>query len=83
MATKLTKYSYHASIVMPNGKQRQLFTNDTVARTKVLHKAGLDIANLSWTKLDPAMTKSEFASGKITEPSVAPAESTATEQEVA
>ena len=83
MATKLTKYSYHASIVMPNGKQRQLFTNDTVARTKVLHKAGLDIANLSWTNLNPAMTKSEFASGKVVEPSVAPAESTATEQEVA
>lgn len=81
MATKLTKYEYHAEITMPNGRVRQLFTNDTVARTKVLIKAGIDMSGISWTKLEPAMTKSEFASGKVEAPatSVAPAEAHAEE----
>jgi hypothetical protein len=70
MATKLTKYSYYANIQLASGKTRHLFTNDTVARTKVLIKAGHDMAGVNWTKLDPAMTKAEYLSGEPVKPQV-------------
>ena len=51
MATKNTQYSFYANITLPTGKVRHLFTNDTVARTKVLLKAGIDMTAVKWLSL--------------------------------
>ena len=59
MATKDTLYKYHAVVTMPSGKQRHLFTNDTVSRTKVLIKAGIDMGSVNWIALDTPMTKDQ------------------------
>ena len=59
MATKDTLYKYHATVTMPNGKTRHLFTNDTVTRTKVLIKAGIDMGSVNWIALDTPMTKDQ------------------------
>ena len=59
MATKDTLYKYHAIVTMPNGKTRHLFTNDTVSRTKVLIKAGIDMGSVNWIALDTPMTKDQ------------------------
>jgi len=59
MATKDTLYKYHATVTMPNGKTRHLFTNDTVSRTKVLIKAGIDMGSVNWIALDTPMTKAD------------------------
>ena len=63
MATKDTLYKYHATVTMPSGKTRHLFTNDTVSRTKVLIKAGIDMSSVNWIALDTPMTKAQVQSG--------------------
>ena len=63
MATKETLYKFHTTVTMPSGKQRHLFTNDTVSRTKVLLKAGVDMGATNWIALDTPMTKAQVQSG--------------------
>ena len=63
MATKETQYKYYAKITTPAGKTRHLFTNDTVARTKVLQKNGINMDAVTWTPIEPARTKEQFLSG--------------------
>ena len=63
MATKETLYKFHTTVTMPSGKQRHLFTNDTVSRTKVLIKAGVDMGATNWIALDTPMTKAQVQSG--------------------
>ena len=66
MGTKDTLYKFHATVTMPSGKQRHLFTNDTVSRTKVLIKAGVDMSGVNWIALDTPMTKAQVQSGATT-----------------
>ena len=63
MATKETMYKYYAQVETPKGKSRHLFTNDTVARTKVLQKNGINMDAVTWTPIEPARTKEQFLSG--------------------
>lgn len=63
MATKETLYKFHTTVTMPSGKQRHLFTNDTVSRTKVLIKAGVDMGATNWIALDTPMTKAQVQTG--------------------
>ena len=63
MATKDTLYKYHATVTMPSGKTRHLFTNDTVSRTKVLIKSGIDMGAVNWIALEQPMTKAQVQAG--------------------
>jgi hypothetical protein len=76
MATKDTKYGFYASVTLPNGKVRHLFTNDTVARTKVLLKAGIDMSAVKWIAIETPATKAEIMANK-------PSETVSTAQAVA
>ena len=76
MATKDTLYKFHSTITMPNGRVRQLFTNDTVARTKVLLKAGVEMSEVKWIALESSMTKAQVLALPKAEP-IATATSTA------
>jgi len=67
MATKETMYKYYAQVETPKGKSRHLFTNDTVARTKVLQKNGINMDAVRWIPIEPARTKEQFLSGASTE----------------
>jgi len=60
MATKDTQYKYYAKITTPAGKIRHLFTNDTVARTKVLQKAGINMDAVKWIALEQPQTKEQY-----------------------
>jgi len=64
MATKETLYKYYAQVTTPSGKDRNLFTNDTVARTKVLQKNGINMDAVKWIAIEPARTKEQFLSGE-------------------
>ena len=63
MASKNTLYKFYAQIKLESGKTRHLFTNDTVARTKVLQKNGINMDAVTWTPIEPARTKEQFLSG--------------------
>ncbi|OUU18425.1 MAG: hypothetical protein CBC05_02550 [Crocinitomicaceae bacterium TMED45] len=63
MATKETLYKYYAHVETPAGKSRHLFTNDTVARTKVLQKNGINMDSVKWIAIEPARTKEQFLNG--------------------
>jgi len=63
MASKNTLYKFYAQIKLESGKTRHLFTNDTVARTKVLQKNGINMDAVTWTAIEPARTKEQFLSG--------------------
>tara|TARA_B100001245_G_C22797897_1_gene384678 strand:+ start:328 stop:594 length:267 start_codon:yes stop_codon:yes gene_type:complete len=65
MATKDTQYKFHTTVTMPSGKIRHLFTNDTVSRTKVLLKAGVDMGGVNWIALDEPKTKEQVLSAKL------------------
>jgi len=67
MATKNTLYKFHATVTMPSGKIRHLFTNDTVSRTKVLLKAGVDMSGVNWIALDEPKTKEQVLAIKPVE----------------
>ena len=60
-------YKYYAQVETPKGKSRHLFTNDTVARTKVLQKNGINMDAVRWIPIEPARTKEQFLSGASTE----------------
>lgn len=64
MATKETLYKYYAQVTTPGGKDRHLFTNDTVARTKVLQKNGINMDAVKWIAIEPARTKEQFLNGE-------------------
>ena len=76
MATKNTQYSFYADITLPTGKVRHLFTNDTVARTKVLLKAGIDMTAVKWIAIDSPATKAEIMANKPSD-TVEPAQAVA------
>ena len=80
MATKQTLYKYYAQVTTPSGKNRHLFTNDTVARTKVLQKNGINMDAVKWIAIEPARTKEQFLNGKAP---AAPSLSAQAEQNVA
>ena len=63
MASKNTLYKFYAQIKLESGKTRHLFTNVTVARTKVLQKNGINMAAVTWTPIEPARPKEQFLSG--------------------
>ncbi len=67
MATKETLYKFHATVTMPSGKIRHLFTNDTVSRTKVLLKAGVDMSGVNWIALDTPATKEQVLNAPVVE----------------
>ena len=60
MATKDTLYKFYAHVTLESGKTRHLFTNDTVARTKVLQKNGINMDAVKWIAIEPAKTKADF-----------------------
>lgn len=59
MATKDTQYKFYATVTMPTGKVRHLFTNDTVSRTKTLLKNGVNMDSVKWIALESPMTKTQ------------------------
>ena len=59
MATKETLYKYHAHETLESGKDRHLFTNDTVSRTKTLLKNGVNMDSVRWIALEQPMTKAQ------------------------
>jgi|TARA_R110001592_G_scaffold104418_4_gene293840 hypothetical protein len=67
MATKETLYTYYAQVQTPKGKSRHLFTNDTVARTKVLQKNGINMDAIKWIPIEPKRTKEQFLNGETPE----------------
>lgn len=81
MATKETLYKYYAQVETPAGKSRHLFTNDTVARTKVLQKNGINMDAVRWIPIEPARTKEQFLNGET--PEAVQSSSAHAEQEVA
>ena len=81
MASKSTVYKFYAQITLESGKKRHLFTNDTVARTKVLQKNGINMDAVTWTPIEPARTKEQFLSGA--DVTVAPEVATESKEAVA
>ena len=78
MATKDTQYKFYATVTMPTGKVRHLFTNDTVSRTKTLLKNGVNMDSVKWIALESPMTKAQvFASVKENFTADAPAQAVA------
>ena len=59
MATKDTQYKFYATVTMPTGKVRHLFTNDTVSRTKTLLKNGVNMDSVKWIALESPQTKTQ------------------------
>jgi len=59
MATKDTQYKFYATVTMPTGKVRHLFTNDTVSRTKTLLKNGVNMDSVKWIALESPKTKAQ------------------------
>lgn len=78
MATKDTQYKFYATVTMPTGKVRHLFTNDTVSRTKTLLKNGVDMDSVKWIALESPQTKTQvLASVKDNFTADAPAQAVA------
>lgn len=78
MATKDTQYKFYATVTMPTGKVRHLFTNDTVSRTKTLLKNGVNMDSVKWIALESPQTKTQvLASVKDNFTADAPAQAVA------